>query len=359
MTARREGIGRSLAKGGDESDFEGEAFVDVGAEELVEFAEGGEAFVELARGPALGEGGGGVLVGEDIELTAADLLAGDVAHPGEEEVHEGVTLLLVVRFDLGLDLFLALFEPGAVGGLLVVVLLLFEFVFEVFLDVGFELFENFLEARFEGKGPGDPCGGAGAELAEDGEELFFVVGEDACAWRRQEGDFDDSGAGGREEGAGVVGEKEEKRAAGGFLKGAEESVLGAVVHALGVLDEGGFEAATIAHLHVLDEVAHGVGCCAGLISDDDAARFAFGREDVGAFFLEVFDIVARLGGDEAEEIEGESVEIGFARTGDDVGVTEAALLVGPVEEGEGVFGLKGHGGGGRRGSRCAGEGCLG
>ena len=268
-------------------------------------------------------------------------------------------MLLVVGFDLGLDLFLTLFQPGAVGGLLVVVLLLFEFVFEVFFDVGFELFEDFLEARFECEGAGDAGGGAGAELAEYGEELFFVGGEDACAWRWEKGDFDDSGAGGREEGARVVGEEEEERAAGGFLQGAEEGVLGAVVHALGVLDEGGFEAAAVAHLHVLDEVAHGVGGCAGLISDDDTARFAFGREDVGAFFLEVFDVVARLGGDEAEEIEGERVEIGFARAGDEVGVTEAALLVGPVEEGEGVFGLKGHGGGGRRGSRCAGEGCLG
>ncbi len=268
-------------------------------------------------------------------------------------------MLLVVGFDLGLDLFLTLFQPGAVGGLLVVVLLLFEFVFEVFLDVGFELFEDFLEAGFEGEGAGDAGGGAGAELAENGEELFFVGGEDACAWGWEKGDFDDSGAGGGKEGARVVGEEEEERAAGGFLQGAEEGVLGAVVHALGVLDEGGFEAAAVAHLHVLDEVAHGVGGCAGLISDDDTARFAFGREDVGAFFLEVFDVVARLGGDEAEEIEGERVEIGFARAGDEVGVTEAALLVGPVEEGEGVFGLKGHGGGGRRGSRCAGEGCLG
>ena len=110
---------------------------------------------------------------------------------------------------------------------------------------------------------------------------------------------------------------------------------------------------------MLDEVAHGVGGCAGLIADDDAARFSFRREDVGAFLLEVVQVVSGFGGDEAKEIEGESVEIGFARTGDEVGVTEAALLVGPVEEGEGIFGLKGHGGGGRRGSRCAGEGCLG
>ena len=82
-------------------------------------------------------------------MLGSGLLAGDIAHPGEEEFHEGGTLLEVVGLDLGFDLFFALLEPRAVGGLGVMVLLAFEVGFLLLFNGLVKGFEDFFEVLFQ------------------------------------------------------------------------------------------------------------------------------------------------------------------------------------------------------------------
>ena len=83
-------------------------------------------------------------------MLCAYLLPGDVAHPGEHEVHEGVSTLEVGGFDLGGDFFFTLLEPGAVGGLFVVILLFFKFGFLLVFDLIVEGVDDGLEVCLQG-----------------------------------------------------------------------------------------------------------------------------------------------------------------------------------------------------------------
>ena len=112
-------------------------------------AQDADAFGDVTGLPFGGEGSGGFLKLGQVEVLGTGLLAGDIAHPGEEEFHEGGALLEVVGLDLGFDLFFALLEPRAVGGLSVVILLAFEVGFLLFFDVFVKGFEDFFEVLFQ------------------------------------------------------------------------------------------------------------------------------------------------------------------------------------------------------------------
>ena len=91
-------------EGLDESHFEGEAFVDVGVEVALQLAEDADALGDIGGAPFLREGGGGFLIEREVQMLRAGLLAGDIAKPSEQQIHQGAALLDVVRFDGSLDL---------------------------------------------------------------------------------------------------------------------------------------------------------------------------------------------------------------------------------------------------------------